>query len=208
MLSDADDVMLMSPSQSEELHVNHSTLTASDPSEGSTTAVVAVMRSNPKEGYTCQRSNKHCKQKIVWVLLDSGSNSDLIFVNKDKPMLLPYSKRLVPQSWNTLNGIFKMWHKAREELNFFEYSDSKRYHVETDVVKYDKNNRLQFDLILSTVSMKGFGIILNFRDKMITIDQIILPMRNINNLQGSSMLQAQRHNHSLAMEPQSTQDAT
>jgi hypothetical protein len=88
-LSNADDIMLTSPSQSKEFHVNHSTPTASDTSEGSTTAVVAVMRGNPKDGYTCQSSNKHCKQKIVRVLLDSGSNGDLIFVNKDKPMLLP-----------------------------------------------------------------------------------------------------------------------
>jgi hypothetical protein len=43
---------------------------------------------------------------------------------------------------------------------------------------------------------------------MITIGEIILPMRNINNLEGSSMLRALRHNHSLAMEPQRTQDAT
>ncbi len=78
--------MLMSPSQSKELHVNHSTLTASNPSEDSTTAVVAVMRGNPKDGYTRQSSNKHCKQKIVRVLLDSGSNGNLIFVNIDKPM--------------------------------------------------------------------------------------------------------------------------
>jgi hypothetical protein len=56
--------------------------------------------------------------------------------------------------------------------------------------------------------MKEFGIILNFRDKMITIDETILPMRDINKLQGSSMLKELRHNHSLAMEPQSTQDAT
>ncbi len=76
------------------------------------------------------------------------------------------------------------------------------------MVKYDKNNRPQYDLILGTVSMKEFGIILNFRDKMITIDEIILPMRNINNLQGPSMLRALRHNNSLAMEPQSTQDTT
>ncbi len=144
----------------------------------------------------------------MWVLLDSGSNSDLIFVDKDKPMLLSYSKRLVPQSWNTLNGIFQMRRKARVELNFFEYSDSNWYHVEPDVVKYDKNNRPQNELILGTVSMKEFGVILNFRDKMITIDEIVLPMRNINSLQGSSMLQALRHIHSLAMEPQSTQDAT
>jgi hypothetical protein len=56
--------------------------------------------------------------------------------------------------------------------------------------------------------MKEFGIISNFRDKMITIDEIILLMRNINNLQGSSILRALRHNHSLAMELQITQDAT
>jgi hypothetical protein len=43
---------------------------------------------------------------------------------------------------------------------------------------------------------------------MITIGEIIFPMRNINELQGSSILRALRHNHSLAMEPQSTQDAT
>ncbi len=123
-------------------------------------------------------------------------------------MLLPYLKRLVPQSWNTLNGIFQMWRKARMELNFFEYSDSKRYHVEPDVVEYDKDNKPQYDLILGTVTMKKFGIILNFRGKMITIDEIILTMKNINNLQGSSIHRALRHNHSLAMERQSTQDAT
>jgi hypothetical protein len=200
--------MLTLPSKSKDAHVNHSTPTASNPAEGRTTEVIAVMRGNPKDGYTRQHSNKHCKQKIVRVLSDSGSDGDLIFVNKDKPMLLPYSKRLVPQSWNTLNGIFQTWRKARVELNFFEYSDSKRYHVEPDVVDYNKNNRPQYDLILGTVTMKEFGIILNFRDKMITIDEIILPMRNINNLQGSSILRVLRHNHSLAMEPQSTKDAT
>ncbi len=122
------------------------------------------------------------------VLLDSGFDGNLIFVNKDKPMLLPYSKRLVPQLWNTSNGIFQMQCKAWVELNFFEYSDSKRYHVEPDVVEYEQNNRPQYDLILGTETMKEFGIILNFRDKMITVDEVILPMRNINNLQGSSML--------------------
>jgi hypothetical protein len=166
------------------------------------------MKGTPKDGYTCLRSNKHCKQKIVRVLLDSSSDGDLIFVNKDKPMLLPYSKRLVPQSWNTSNGIFQMWRKAWVELNFFKYSVSKRYHVEPDGVEYDKDSKPQYDLILGTVTMKEFGIILNFRDKMTTIDVIILPIRIISNLQGSSNLRALKHNNSLAMEPQSTQDAT
>ncbi len=76
------------------------------------------------------------------------------------------------------------------------------------MLKYDKDDKPQYDLILGTETVKEFGIILTFRDKMITIDEIILPMRNINNLQGSSILGALRHNHSLAMEPRSTQDAT
>jgi hypothetical protein len=84
-----------------------------------------------------------------------------------------------------------MWCKARVELNLFEYSYSKRFHVEPDVVEYNKDRKPQSDLILgTTVTMKEFGIISNFRDKMITIDEIIFPMRNINNLQGSSILQA------------------
>jgi hypothetical protein len=119
--SNADDIMLTSPSKSKDVHVNNSsTPTASNPTEGRTTAMIAVMRGNPKDGYTHQCSNKNCKQKIVRVLLDSGSDGDLTFVNKDKPMLLPYLKRLVPQSWNTSNGIFQTWHKARVELNFFK----------------------------------------------------------------------------------------
>jgi hypothetical protein len=180
--------MMTSPTQSKDLHDNYSTHTTSNPSEGRTTAVIAVMRGNPKDGYTRLRSNKHCKQRIVRVLLDSGSDSDLIFVSKDRPMLLPYSKRLVPQSSNTLNGIFQTWCKARLELNFFKYSDSKRFHVEPDVVKYNKDSKPQYDLILGTETMKEFSIILNFRDKMMTIDEIILSMRNINNLQISSIL--------------------
>ncbi len=51
-------------------------------------------------------------------------------------------------------------------------------------------------------------MILDFKDKMITIDEVKLPMWNINYLQGSSTLHALQLNHSLAMEPQSTQDTT
>ncbi len=43
---------------------------------------------------------------------------------------------------------------------------------------------------------------------MITVDEVKLPMQNINYLQGSSTLRVLKLNHSLAMEPQSTQDAT
>jgi hypothetical protein len=67
------------------------------------------------------------------------------------------------------------------KLNFFEYSDSKRYLAEPDIVNYDKNNRPQF---LGVKNMKKYGIILDFKDNMITVDEVKLPMQNINYLQG------------------------
>jgi hypothetical protein len=103
-------------------------------------------------------------------------------------MLLLYSKRLVPQLCNTSNEIFQTQRKARVEQSFFKCYDSKRFHVEPDVVECDNNSNLQYDLIVGTETMKELGIILNFRDRMITIDEIILPIRNINNLQDSSIL--------------------
>ncbi len=94
------------------------------------------------------------------------------------------------------------------ELNFFEYSNSKRYLVAPDIVEYDKINKSRYYIILGVKTMKKYGIILDFKDKMITVDEVKLPMQNINHLQGSSTLRALRLNHSLAMELQSTQDAT
>jgi hypothetical protein len=104
--------------------------------------------------------------------------------------------------------MFQTKQKAEIELNYFEYSDSKRYLAEPDIVVYDKNNEPQYDLILGVKTMKKYGIILDFKGKMITVDETKLPMQNINYLHGSSTLRALRLNHSLAMEPQSTQDAT
>jgi hypothetical protein len=80
--------------------------------------------------------------------------------------------------------------------------------VAPDIVEYNKINKPQYDIILGVKTMKEYGIILDFKDKMITIDEVKLPMRNINYLQGSSTILALKLNHSLTMEPQSTQDAT
>ncbi len=111
-----------------------------DPPEGRTTAIVTVMRGRPKHSHHRQCSNKHYKQKLVHVLLDSGSDGDLVFVDKDEPMLLSSLKRLVAQLWNTLNGRFQTTQKAEMELNFFLYSDSKRYLAAPNIVEYDKIN--------------------------------------------------------------------
>ncbi len=206
--SNTNGVMMTSSNKTKGILKEKSTPLYKDPPEGKTTTIAAVMRGRPKHSHHHQDSNKHYKQKLVRVLLDSGSDGNLVFVDKDKPMLLPSSKRLVLQLWNTLNGMFQTKRKAEIELNFFDYSNRKRYLAEPDIVEYDKNNRPQYDLILGVKIMKKYGIILDFKDKMITADEVKLPMHNINYLQGSSTLCVLKLNHSLAMEPQSTQEAT
>jgi hypothetical protein len=135
-VSNAGDVMMMSPSQKEEVLNTNSILPNKDPPEGKTTAIKAVMRGRPKHGPHHQHSNKHYKQELVRVLLDSGSDGNLVFVNKDKPMPLPSSKRLVSQLCNTSNRMFQTKHKAEIELIFL-YSNSIRYLAEPDIIEYD-----------------------------------------------------------------------
>ena len=56
--------------------------------------------------------------------------------------------------------------------------------------------------------MKEIGIVLDLRTKEITIDEIILPMRDINSLIMSKMEWAWTVNNSLVQEVQSTHEAT
>jgi hypothetical protein len=176
-VSKAGDVMMTSSSKKGKLLKKNSIIPNKDPPEGRTTAIVAVMRGIPKQSHHRRHSNKHYKQKLVRVLLDSGSDGDLIFIDKDKPMLLPSLKRLVPQSWNILNGRFQTKQKAEIELNFFEYSDSKRYLAAPDIIEYDKINKTRYDIILGVKTITNYYIILDFKDKMITVDEVKLPMR-------------------------------
>ncbi len=145
---------MMSSSQNKESPNDYSILPKKDPK---TTAIIAMMRGKPKDGHHRHCSNKHHKQKLVQVLLDSGSDGNLVFVDKDKPVLLPFSKRLVPHLWNTSNEMFQTKHKARIKLNFFEYSNSKRYLAEPDIVKYDKKNKQQYDLIVQMIDVSFVG---------------------------------------------------
>jgi hypothetical protein len=82
--SKADDVMVTSPSQSKDVYDNYSTPATTKPPEGKITAVTAVMRGNPKDCYTRHHSNKHYKQKLVQILLGSGSDGNLVFVSNKK----------------------------------------------------------------------------------------------------------------------------
>jgi hypothetical protein len=68
-----------------------------------TTAVVGVMVSLRMVTTVVTSTTQSISARVL--LGRSHNNGHLVFLTKDKPMMCPYSKRLVPQSWNTLNGI-------------------------------------------------------------------------------------------------------
>ena len=97
--------------------------------------------------------------------------------------------RQVPCSWHTSNGVFQTKGRGKLTIKFFEYSNSKEFLAEPDVFEYDKKmGKPAFDLIIGCNSMESLGIVMNFKDKTITIDEIILPMKNIASLTDKSKI--------------------
>jgi hypothetical protein len=85
-------------------------------------------------------------------------------------------------------------------------------HVQLDIVEYDgvTVERPLFDLILGTNTMDELGIILNFKQKMLTIDEIELPMTSINDMSASKIYKALvlKDCKAVLKEPKSTEEAT
>ena len=120
------------------------------------------------ENQTMQRvkhsARCHPSNEVIQVLLDSGSDGNLMFHEKGMPMHFPYLTRQVPSSWHTLNGSFLTKGRSKVSLKFFEYSNCKEFLVAPDIVENDKNKmtKLVYDLILGCKTMNEIGIVLDF----------------------------------------------
>jgi hypothetical protein len=150
------------------------------------------------------------KHKTIMVLLDTGSSGDLLFLEKGSNKYLPIVSRAIPESWSTSNGSFKTKMVGEIELSFVENSASKKVRLRPDIVEYSKGGPLPlYDLIIGKQTLHDIGAILDFKERTITIDDILLPMRNINNLQlKPSISRALKLNSSFSQEPASTRNAT
>jgi len=165
-------------------------------------------QSGTNESHDDVSTSLKVKTKTIRVLLDTGSSGDLLFMQKGK-IDIPIVKRAVPQSWNTSNGTFQTKRVGDIELSFVDYSGSKRVRVTPDIVEYSDETPPMYDLILGKQSLHDLGVILDFKEKTITIDEILLPMRNIARLQlEPSVSRALRLNTCQAQEPVSTRTAT
>ncbi len=83
-------------------------------------------------------------------------------------------------------------------------------HLRPDIVEYSKGGPpLLYNLIIGKQTLHDIGAAVDFKERTITIDDILLPMRNINNLQlKPSISSALKLNSSFAQEPASTRNAT
>ena len=131
----------------------------------------AVLGKPRYEGSSGHLSSKIIQTKLWHVLLDSGSDGEVLFVKKCSKEI-PYTKWLIPQVWQS-----SMWHFKTDkivegiELEFVEYSENKRITISPDIMEYKKNDyNTKFDLIIGNQTMKELGIILDFSTNMIKID--------------------------------------
>jgi hypothetical protein len=98
----------------------------------------------------------------------------------------PFVKRVVPQLWGTSNGTLVTDKVGNVEISFVEYLASKNIRLQPDIVEYSLGPGDQapmYDLIIGKQTMHNLGVKLDFQEKTITIDEILLPMRNIAYLQ-------------------------
>ncbi len=79
-------------------------------------------------------------------------------------------------------------------------------HLRLDIVEYSQGGTPPlYDLIIGNQTLHDLGAVLDFKEKTITIDEVLLPVRNINNLQlKPSISRVLKQNTCLAQEPVST----
>ncbi len=93
-------------------------------------------------------------------------------------------KWVVPQLWGTSNGTFITDKVGDIEISFVEYLASKKVRLQPDIVEYSPGDQApMYDLIIGKQTMHNLGVNLDFQEKTISIDKILLPMRSIANLQ-------------------------
>jgi hypothetical protein len=149
------------------------------------------------------------KNKTIRVLLDSGSSGDLLFIKKGSSKRISVARQVVPQLWGTSNSTFITDKVGDIEIYFVEYLTSKKVCLQPDIVKYSPGDQVpMYDLIIGKQTLHDLGVVLDLKEKTIHIDKILLPMRNIANLQlKPSIIRALRHNTCLTQEPISTHRA-
>ena len=140
------------------------------------------------------------------MLLDSGPDGDLVFVQEGTKLFIPFKERYAPQKWRTSNGIFTTTKIGVVDVVFPKFLSSKVASFKPDVVTIPKMaDPPAYDLIIGVKSLAKIGAVLDFATYKLTIDSIMLPMHHTNSLNDLHDLHNIFREH---FKPKSTHEAT
>ena len=96
------------------------------------------------------------------------------------------------------------------KIAYVDFSCNKKVHLTPDIVEVKPGlGTPMYDLIIGKSTMHDLGVVLDFKESTIQLDKILLPMRDIANLQfKKSITKAFRINSHHAQELVSTRSAT
>ena len=133
---------------------------------GLATSVPAILNSHSEK-----------KKRILRVLLDSGSDGDLVFVQEGTKSYISFKERYAPQKWRTSNGIVTTIKVGVMDVIFPEFLSSKVASFKPDVVTIPKTaNPPAYNLIIGVKSLAKIGAVLDFATYKLTIDSVTLLM--------------------------------
>lgn len=118
------------------------------------------------------------KSRPLVLLLDSGADDDIIFLPDDELRGYNVTPLAHPNVWSTSNGKFETDEIA--QLNFVlpEFSQSKVMSCTADVRRIKDKRSVQYDAIIGIKTLHEWGVLLNFRDRLLDIDGIARPMKH------------------------------
>ena len=152
------------------------------------------------------KNGKQTAKRVWRVLLDSGSDGDLLFPHRSNTERIPQKERFAPQKWKTSNGTFRTTKVGNLELKFPEFSESKLFKLKPDIVDIPPEmNKPVYDLIIGVETMAKMNIVMDFARMEITIDHNKIPMRSTKSFLNSKAL---NHFHRDHLEPSSTLEST
>jgi len=117
------------------------------------------------------------KPKDCTVLLDSGASGSVVSKQIVKRLRLTKESKCI---WNTAAGPMETSQKPKLQFMLPELSETKLIEWEMHVVE---STTMNYDIIIGRDILEELGIVINFKTKQITWDEVSVPMRSMNTVQ-------------------------
>ena len=117
------------------------------------------------------------KPKDCTVLLDSGASGSIVSKQIVKKLRLTKESKCI---WNTAAGPMETSQKTKLQFMLPELSETKLIEWEMHVME---STTMNYDIIIGRDILEELGIVINFKWKQITWDEVSVPMRSMNTVE-------------------------